>query len=141
MLMLRKLLIKHEGIRYKAYRDTVGKLTIGVGRNLDDVGLSNIEAMLLLTNDIDRVCKEAIGAFPWFNSLNPARQDVFLEMLFNLGLTKFQGFVRMIDAARFGQYDRAADEMINSKWATQVGIRAAELAYMMRYGLYDSREM
>lgn len=133
---LRALLEKHEGFRSKPYRCSSGKLTIGIGRNIEDVGISEMEARLLLTNDIDRILREAIESFTWFKSLNIARQDVVLSMIFNLGLAGFKGFKRTISAIQYGNYNLAADEMLESAWAGQVGERAIELAAMMRSGRY-----
>lgn len=133
---LRELLIKHEGLSLKPYRCTAGKLTIGVGRNLDAIGITRGEAMLLLSNDIDRVLKEATVHFPWFNSLCPARQDVVVSMIFNLGLDGFKKFKNTINAIQSGDFEKAASEMLSSKWADQVGDRDLELAKMMRQGTY-----
>lgn len=135
---LRDLLIRHEGMRLKPYKDSVGKLTIGVGRNLDDLGLTDLEARLLLSNDVDRVMKEAVANFGWFKSLNLTRQDVVLSMIFNMGLERFRGFKEMAEWLRVGNFERAADEMLNSLWAKQVGKRADELAQMMRTGSYPA---
>ncbi len=128
---LKKLIIKHEGFKTKPYVDTVGKITIGVGRNLEDVGLSRREVMMLLENDIYRCEKEA-NTFPWFKSLPLAKQDAIISMLFNMGLTRFMGFKKMIAALEAGDYHQAASEMLDSKWAQQVGHRAVELAVLMR---------
>lgn len=131
---LRELLIKHEGLRLKPYTDSVGKLTIGVGRNLTDVGISELEAMGLLNADIERVRKDA-GAYPWFSSIGAVRQDVVLSMAFNMGWPRLLGFQNMIMALIAQDYGKAADEMVNSHWAGQVGPRAVELARMMRFGV------
>jgi lysozyme len=133
---LRQMLIRHEGVRLKPYRCTAGKLTIGVGRNLDDVGITQFEAMGMLTHDMERVTKEAVDTFPWFQSLSVVRQDVVLNMLFNLGLARFREFKRMISAISRGAFAEAAKEMLESKWATQVGERATELARMMERDIY-----
>jgi lysozyme len=130
---IRELLIKHEGLRLKPYRCTAGKLTIGVGRNLDDVGISEEEAFSLLDNDILRVRREA-GSFAWFRDLSTERQNVILSMVFNLGIDRFKGFKRMIQAVSDGRFEDAATEMLNSKWAAQVGKRAVDLAEIMRSG-------
>lgn len=138
---LRQDLIRHEGLRLKPYRDSVGKLTIGVGRNLDDVGISELEAMLLLTNDIKRTAEEAYAALPWLRNLDPLRTDVVLNMIFNMGLQTFQGFHGTIAAIAARKYEEAADHMLASKWATQVGPRARELSFRMRTGtrLWDGK--
>lgn len=132
----RRLLLRHEGIRLKPYKDSVGKLTIGIGRCIDDVGISEMEALYLLSNDIRRVSKQAQDAFPWFKSLSVTRQDVVLSMVFNLGLAGFSKFKMLIQAIAVQDYERAAKEMLQSKWSQQVGNRAKELAEMMRSGIY-----
>ncbi len=137
MQRLRQLLLRHEGIQLHPYKDTRGKTTIGVGRCLDDVGISEFEAMMLLNNDIDRVIVQS-AKLPWFNSLCLARQDVVNSMIFNLGLGGFLEFKNMIAAMVAGNFDLAADEMTSSKWASQVGARAQELATMMKTGRYPA---
>lgn len=132
----RRLLIRHEGLRLKVYTDTVGKTTIGCGRNLTDIGISEMEALYLLSNDIRRVSKQAQDAFPWFKSISVTRQDVVLSMVFNLGLAGFSKFKMLIQAIAVQDYERAAKEMLASLWAKQVGNRAKELATMMRTGIY-----
>jgi lysozyme len=139
MSQLRKMLIRHEGLRLKPYRDIRNKLTIGVGRNLDDVGITRAEALLLLDNDIARVRHEVERAFPWFSGLNPARKDVVLNMVFNLGLSRFRRFGKTIAAIKARDWEGAAREMLASLWARQVGRRARELAEMMRRGKPTSR--
>ena len=129
-----ELLIHHEGLRLRPYRDAANKLTIGVGRNLDDVGLSKDEAMLLLRNDIRRAAAALDEKLPWWKSLSEARQKVLVSMAFNLGVGGLLGFQGMLAALRDGDYAAAADHMLASKWASQVGTRAVELAYMMENG-------
>jgi lysozyme len=136
MSKLREMLIRHEGLRLKPYKDTVGKLTIGVGRNLEDVGISKDEALALLDNDIAKIRVQAEGAFLWFRRLEPARQDVILNMIFNIGLKGMLGFTHTLDAIAKGEYDLAAKRMLESKWARQVGNRAVELARLMELGEY-----
>jgi lysozyme len=135
---LRELLLKYEGLRLKPYTCTQGKLTIGVGRNLEDNGISKPEAMLMLSNDIVRVDKEAFGRLEWINSLSRVRQEVILLMLFQLGLPRLLEFKRLIAAIRVGNFDLAAEEMLNSKWSTQSGLRAVEMARMMRTNQYPT---
>lgn len=128
------MLERDEGLRLKPYRDSVGKLTIGIGRNLDDVGISHEEAYLLLGNDIAKVESEA-ARFPWFLELNEARQAVVLNMIFNLGLAGFIKFSNTIRYISAGDYNSAAEHMRNSKWADQVGARAGRLARIMETGV------
>lgn len=134
-LNLRLMLMRHEGVRLTPYRCPAGKLTIGCGRNLQDVGITQLEAMTLLSNDIERVTKEA-HTFGWFKSLNRARQDVVISMIFNLGLPRFKEFKKTIEAINMGNFSKAADEMLDSSWAKQVGERAIDLADMMKRGSY-----
>lgn len=127
-------LIWHEGLKLKPYTDTVGKLTIGVGRNLDDLGISKEEAILMLENDIRR-CKEDLSReIDFYHDLNPIRKDVLTNMCFNMGIFRLKGFKNMLGFLKNGDYERASEEMLNSKWATQVGKRATELAEQMRSG-------
>lgn len=128
-------LIRHEGIRLKAYKDSVGKLTIGIGRNIDDTGISLEEAMMLLENDISRTIDGLKERLPWFGSLDRARQNVLVNMAFNMGIHGLLGFKRMLAAVKTGYYEAAAAEMLQSAWAGQVGGRAVELANTMRNGL------
>ena len=126
-------LILHEGLRLKPYRCTAGKLTIGVGRNLDDRGISHHEAMMLLRNDIEEVAGQ-LERHSWYVALGPVRRKVLIDMAFNLGMAGLMGFKRMIEALKRGDYERAADEMINSRWYGQVGERGRRLERMMRTG-------
>ncbi len=131
-------LVRHEGIELKPYRCSAGALTIGVGHNLDDLGLTRHQAMSLLEDDIKRIRREMGAYYQWFYALDPVRRDALTNMAFNLGLTRFRGFLRMVAAIEQKNYDKAAFEMMDSKWARQVGTRATELAEMMRTGSYGS---
>lgn len=131
--LLRSLLI-HEGMRLHPYTDTAGKIGIGIGRNLTDTGISDDEAFGLAQNDITRACDVLDANVPWWNNLDDARQNVLVEMCFNLGWTGLSKFRRMLDAAEHHDFNRAADEMMQSVWATQVGQRAVDLAHVMRTG-------
>lgn len=130
---LKLQLMRHEGIRLKPYLDTVGKWTIGVGRNLSDVGISHDEAQFLLENDID-ACVRDCATFPWFADLDPVRQRVIVDMRFNLGPSKLRGFTNTLAAVGRGDYAQATRGMLASKWAKQVKGRAVRLAEMMRTG-------
>ena len=134
---LKGMLIRHERVMLKPYLDSKGKITIGVGRNLDDMGITADEAMHLLENDIARVRLEIGRSLPWFKDLDDVRQDAVIDMVFNLGLTRFMSFKALISAAQKKDWDRVASEMLNSVWASQVKGRAVELAGMMRTGTYS----
>lgn len=131
---LRKQLVAHEGLRLKPYRDTVGKLTIGVGRNLDDVGVTEDEALGLLDGDVDRVEGHLRAAVPCFGSLDDVRQRVLADMAFNLGVPGLLKFKAALAAVAARKFDEAAAEMLASAWAGQVKGRAETLARMMRTG-------
>jgi lysozyme len=131
---LDELLIHHEGLRLKPYTDAVGKLTVGVGRNLEDTGITREEALILLENDIQRASRQLDQSLPWWKSLSKTRQKVLVSMVFNLGMSRLLGFRDMLAALQDGDYSAAADHMLASKWASQVGVRAVELAYMMENG-------
>ncbi|MCI0560948.1 MAG: glycoside hydrolase family protein [Nitrososphaera sp.] len=129
-------LVRHEGLRLKPYKDTVGKLTIGVGRNLTDKGISLREAHVLLENDIDEVVTSLNARLPWIVSLAPSRRDVLYNMAFNLGVAGLLKFKVTLANVKNGEYKLAAVNMLKSKWASQVGRRAEELAQQMRTGVY-----
>ena len=129
------MLQRHEGLRLKPYKCTAGKVSIGYGRNLDDMGISEVEAMVLLRHDIER-CYDELNVFSWFADLDQVRQEALIDMLFNLGLPTFLEFKKTLKFVAEGKYSQAAEEMLRSKWADQVGGRAKELAYMMDTGCY-----
>ena len=131
---LTDMLVDHEGMKRKPYRCTAGKLTIGVGRNLDDRGISPDEAMYMLANDIRDSRRELSAAFPWFDKLDEVRQAVLIDMCVNLGLSRLQGFRNTLALIGVGKYEAAAQEMLNSKWAEQVGRRSQRLSRMMATG-------
>lgn len=127
-------LIVHEGLRLKPYRDTAGKLTIGIGRNLEDRGITEAEARYLCLNDIGVVEVDLTRNFPRWLHLSERRQMALADMCFNLGWPRLSQFKRMFAAIEAGDFDAAAAEMLDSLWAKQVGRRAETLARMMREG-------
>ena len=129
---LKQLLLKHEGKRNRPYLDTNGFLTVGIGRNLDANPLSDDEINYLFDNDIKRVLNDCWHHLPWFGDLSQERQYVVIDMVFNLGIGGFLKFKKMIAAIEREDWQTAAAEMVNSKWAADVGQRAAELATIMR---------
>lgn len=126
------LLIKHEGLKLKPYRDTVGKLTIGIGRNLDDVGISRIEAVYLCSNNIDQCFDDLRKNFSWFNILPDNAQLVLVDMCFNMGIGKLLTFKNTLLLIQNGKYEEASISMLQSKWATQVGNRAIEDSNLLK---------
>lgn len=130
-----ELIKKHEGLRLLPYKCTAGKLTIGYGRNLEDNGISQYEAEEMLNNDIQRCYSQLVKLHCW-NKLDEVRQAVLLDMCYNLGIVRLKNFKKMLGALEVGAYNRAAAEMLNSKWAAQVKSRATELAKIMQKGAY-----
>lgn len=124
-----------EGLRLKPYYCTAGALTIGYGRNLDAVGITEAEADIMLRADVEVAerAAEALVGDAW-SSLSPTRQAVVINMAFNLGQTRLAAFKNFMAALRAADYDTAADEMLDSRWARQVGDRATRLSEVMRSG-------
>ena len=131
---VKQMIQDHEGYRPYVYYDSLGYPTGGYGHAfLPHSPISHDVAILLFEEDFNRAVEdyEKLG---W--KLGPVRRAVIIDMLFNLGLTKFYGFERMISAIEHGDYATAADEMLDSRWAKQVKSRAYRLASMMRTGEY-----
>jgi lysozyme len=137
--MVRQLRL-HEGERLKPYRCTAGKLTIGVGRNLEDRGITRDESAMLLANDIADMERELQRALPWVARLDEVRARVLVDMAFNLGIVGLLAFKRTLATVEAGDYQQAATMMLDSKWAKQVGGRAERLSRMMATGK-DPREL
>ena len=127
------LIAKHEGLRLKPYLDSVNKWTIGYGRNLSDNGISRYEAELMLVRDIADVYND-VAPFKWIKDLNSAREAVIVDMVFNLGISRFKKFKKTIKLLEAKDYYLASIEMLDSKWAKQVGRRAIKLSHMMKTG-------
>jgi lysozyme len=147
-------LIRDEGEKLRAYRDSLGNWSIGVGRNLDGVGIrpdetralgittascrargiTQPQSRALLANDIAAAENALDGNLAWWRSLTPARQRVLLNMCFNMGIKKLLGFHATLAAVQTGCFGGAARHMLDSLWARQVGIRAKRLAKMMETG-------
>lgn len=147
-------LVRDEGERLKTYRCTAGKLTVGVGRNLDDVGLlpgeaselkltsasirrngiTRAQSRKMLSNDIDRVIRSLDRHLPWVADLDEVRQRVLINMAFNLGTRGLLGFRNTLRYIAAGNYEQASVNMLKSLWARQVKGRANRLAELMRLG-------
>lgn len=134
MTPLQLQLIQDEGLQLKPYTDTVGKLTIGIGRNLTDVGISNTEAIQLLNNDIQSVQFQLAKSLYFWSKLSPIRKDALTNMAFNMGVPKFMDFHATILLLSKGDYKKAADECLNSHWAVQVGERANRISKQILNG-------
>lgn len=127
-------LMRDEGVRLKPYRCTAGKLTIGVGRNIEDNGISNEEAAFLLANDLKSCERDLDALLPSWRNLSDARQRVLLNMMFNMGRSRLSGFTKFLACLKMNDFTGAADQMMDSLWAKQVGQRATRLRDMLLRG-------
>lgn len=131
---LLKSIRRHEGWRDKAYQDSEGIWTIGYGTNLQELQINKALGERWL---VDKVVEahEAAERFPEYECLDTvARRNVFIEMIYNMGPSRVAGFKNMLQAIREGDWARAAEEMLDSRWADQVGVRATRLADSMLTG-------
>ena len=154
-------LIQHEGLKLQVYQDTLGIDTIGIGRNLEDRGITKeeldtldipnmdviyehgineIDAVYLATNDVQIVEKELLSAHPCVAELDAVRQLVLVDMAFNMGVPRLRKFKKMWAAIHENDFMTAAKEMLDSRWATQVKLRSHTLANMMHHGESDGKE-
>jgi lysozyme len=136
-------LILHEGQRGRPYKDEKGHWTIGIGRNLDANPLTDEEQRYLAMNDVNRAVRTLRLRLPWFETLDPIRQRVLIDLAFNMGIDGLLGFHNMLStlqqAIRTGHpadYAEAADHLVDSKWAREdVGAeRRDRLEHMLRTG-------
>tara|TARA_R100001440_G_scaffold56975_1_gene76767 strand:- start:880 stop:1308 length:429 start_codon:yes stop_codon:yes gene_type:complete len=130
-------LIIHESLETHAYTCSANAITIGVGRNIDKnggLGITEDEARYLLKNDINRVESELQAAYGWFSELDDVRKEALVNMVFNLGLTRFNQFKATIKHIENRDYELAGAEALNSRWAEQVGQRAIDVANQLASG-------
>ena len=148
-------LIAHEGLRLQVYKDTLGIDTIGIGRNLEDrgitkeeldwmdipsmdavyeYGITEADAMHLAKNDVQIVEEELVRAHPCVEELDAVRQLVLMDMAFNMGVPRLRKFTKMWNAVHEKKFDIAAKEMLDSRWAVQVKSRSTKLAHAMHHG-------
>jgi len=148
-------LIAHEGLRLQVYKDTLGIDTIGIGRNLEDrgitkeeldwmdipnmdaiyeYGITEADAMYLAKNDVQIVEEELVRAHPCVDKLDAVRQLVLMDMAFNMGVPRLRKFQKMWNAVHEEKFDIAAKEMLDSRWAVQVKSRSTKLAHAMHHG-------
>tara|TARA_R100001440_G_scaffold2752_2_gene7519 strand:+ start:58 stop:543 length:486 start_codon:yes stop_codon:yes gene_type:complete len=148
-------LITHEGLRLQVYKDTLGIDTIGIGRNLEDrgitdeelawmdipnmdiiyeYGISEADAMYLAENDVQIVEEELLRAHPCVDRLDSVRQLILVDMAFNMGVPRLNKFKKMWAAIHENNFEEAAKEMLDSRWANQVKSRATKLAHAMHTG-------
>lgn len=136
-----QLIEMHEGFRSKPYRCTSGKLTIGIGRNIEDRGITRDEAHYLLCEDVDNVDQELTEALPWYWHLNDARKNALIDLGFNMGVPTLLEFRNTLGLMREKRYDAAASELLRgsgpdgkSLYYSQVGKRAETIAEIIRSG-------
>ena len=129
--LLKEELLRDEGLELKPYTDTVGKTTIGVGRNLSDVGITRAEAMHLLENDIGKASAELDRVKPSWRDMSDDQQRALVNLTFNMGMPRLQHFKKMWAALESGRFATAADELLNSRYASQVGDRAKRMAELL----------
>ncbi len=119
---------RDEGLRLKPYHCSAGKLSIGFGRNLDDVGISEFEAECMLERDIHRAMDGLDAGVSWWRLMPSDWQRGLVNMAFNLGITRLLGFRKMLDALQNGDGQRASMECLSSRYAKQVGQRSERVA-------------
>lgn len=132
--VLKAQLRAHEGVRRFAYMDTVGKISVGVGRNLSDKGLSPREIDFLLDNDVDE-CVADVAALPWFSGLDEVRQHVLLDLRFNLGAAGLRRFPALLNALSERDFPRAAKSLRESRFYVQTKSRGVHLVGMLQTGV------
>jgi lysozyme len=138
---LQQRIERHEGIRFKPYLDTTGHWTIGCGHMLTAPqahdyanGISQAEALDLLDADIARARAEVAKDLPWTSQLCEIRQEVLIEMVFQLGMNGLLGFKNLLYCTRSGDWAGAAHAMLDSEWHRQTPARCEELANLMLSG-------
>lgn len=136
---LESRIISHEGYRKFTYEDSLGFETIGIGRCIDSrkgKGLSMNEALYLLKNDIDE-CSHQLAFYPWYKIHDDVRKCALIELCFNLGIRGLTGFKKMLACLLEKDYSGAAKELLDSRWAKQVGeIRSKDIANRLEHGCY-----
>ena len=151
-------LVVSEGLRLQVYKDTLGIDTIGIGRNLEDrgitkeelewmdipnidvvyeMGITEADAVYLATNDVQIVEEELVRAHPCVEQLDAVRQLVLIDMAFNMGVPRLSKFKKMWAAVHENKFDIAAKEMLDSRWAIQVKSRSTKLAHAMHHGEFS----
>lgn len=130
---LSQQILQHEGLRLMPYKDTVGKLTIGVGHNLTDKGLTRTQAMFILHDDINDVINFLHFRLPWVELLDDVRQRAITDLTFDL-MGGILSFKQMLIHLQRGEWNEAADELLSSLFAKQTGQRAIDLAHMIHTG-------
>lgn len=127
-------LTPEEGRRLKPYTDSVGKLTIGIGHNLSDNGISDAICDAIFKEDALAVINELNQALPWWQGMDEVRQRVLADLAFNMGIETLLTFGQFLGFMKSGSYSAAAQDLTHTKWASQVGARAPRLCSMLLTG-------
>ena len=135
---LKHLVVEHEGYSKVLYSDSVGKMSIGIGYNISDRGMTDKWINDQYAADVDYFYTCICHDYPWFKSLDEARQIALLDMCF-MGFKKFCGFKLMLDALEREDYKTAAFELLHSNWAIQVKNRATQLADIILTGSIEAK--
>ena len=125
-------LIDEEGLKLKAYVDTVGKVTIGIGCNLTDVGITKDEAIYLCNNRIDNAINDIRRNLDYFDTLPGNVQMVLVDLTYNMGIGTLLTFHNTLNYIKMGDYKTASENLLMSTWAKQVGVRAIKLADLLK---------
>jgi lysozyme len=129
---------RHEGLRLKLYADSCGKLTIGYGRCIEDIGISQQEADLLLMNDLTRSVNDLANNLPWLYEIDDIRRAALVDLCFQLGWRGLSKFQKTLEYAEKKYWDKAADELLDSIYAKQAPKRANEISEMLRTGQWQT---
>ena len=128
-------LIRDERLRLKPYTDTTGHLTIGVGHNLTDKGISKSVCDLMLSEDVADVVAQLDANLPWWQHLDPVRQRALANFVFNVGIASALTFTHTLALLKAELYEAAANALSDSLWHRQVGARALRIEDMIRTGV------
>ena len=123
---------RHEGFRSKVYQCTEGYDTIGYGFAIKDLILDEDIAEEILIRKLERLKRNANSRFKWLEDMPVVVQEVVLNMCYQLGVTGVSKFKKALKAMEDGDWEKAADEMLDSKWAKQTPGRAKEMSDIIR---------
>ena len=132
MVRLRETITRHEGSRLQMYQDSLGIWTIGVGHNIQEKGISPKVMELMLDEDLEEAISELKRSVSFFSKMPQQVQEALVNLSFNLGIPRLMQFKKTLAYLRNGEFESAADELLDSRYAEQVGRRALEIADMIR---------
>ena len=132
MVRLRETITRHEGSRLQMYQDSLGIWTIGVGHNIQEKGISPKVMELMLDEDLEEAISELKRSVSFFSKMPQQVQEALVNLSFNMGIPRLMQFKKTLALLREGNFESAADELLDSRYAEQVGRRALEIADMIR---------